>query len=177
MGSLAAIGVDNDFAASQSCVAMRTADDELARRIDIDLDAWDLADVVGRVDIVVVRTEEVEHLLAAYLLLHARDENMDDVVLDAGKHGIVFIKFVVLGADNDGVDTLWNAFVAVFHRHLTLCIGAQIGHHLSFFADIRQRAHQQVSQMQRNGHIILSLVHRIAEHHALVTSTLVDRLS
>ena len=157
MCALAAVGVDNDLTTCQTCVAVRAADDELTCGIHIVLD---------------VQSEEVEHLLRVDLLLHAGDEDVDDVVLDFGEHLLVLVKLVVLRADHDGVDALGDAGIAVLYRHLTLGIRTQIGHHLSFLADIGQRAHDEVGQIETDGHIALRLVGGVAEHHTLIASTL-----
>ena len=106
------------------------------------------------------------------LLLHAGNQDIDYVVLDLGEHLLVLVEFVVLGRNHDGVDSLGDALVRVLHRHLTLGIGAQVGHLLALLADIGQGAHDQVSQVEADGHKVLRLVRGVAEHHALVTSTL-----
>ena len=79
---------------------------------------------------------------------------------------------VVLCRHNDGVDSLRDALVAVFHRHLTLGVGTQVGHFAPFLSDVGQRAHEQMGQVERHGHVVLGLVHGIAEHHTLVAGTL-----
>ena len=129
VGSLAAVGVDDNLTAGQSGVAVRTADDELTRRVDVVLD---------------VEAEEVEYLLRVYLLLHARDEDVDDVVLDLGQHRVVVGKLVVLCRDDDGVNALGDALVAILYGDLTLRVGSQVGHLLAFLADGGQRADNEV---------------------------------
>ena len=136
---------------------MRPSDDELPRRVH---------------QVVDVEAEEVEHLLRVNLLLDARYEDVDDIVLDAAEHGFVSVELVVLRRNDDGVDALRNAFVGVFHRHLALGVGAQIRHLLAFVADVGQRPHDEVGQIEAHGHQVLRLVHRIAEHHALVAGSL-----
>ena len=169
MRALAAISVDDDLTAGETRVAVRTADDELAGGVDVVFN---------------VVVEEGEHFLAE-LRLYARNENVDHVLADLGEHLLVgfelclarlvlgFHEVVVLGRDDDGVDALRHAVVAVLNRHLALGIGAEIGHHLAFLADVGQGAHDEMGQVERGGHVVLSLVGGIAEHHALVAGTLV----
>ena len=159
MGALASVGVDNDFAACQTGIAVRTADDKLTRWVD------EILDVV---------VEQSQHFLAVYLGFHTGDEDMDDIVLDAGQHLLVIgVELVVLSAHHDGVDALGNALVAVLNGHLALRVGTQIGHLLTLLADVGQCAHEQMRQVERHRHIVLGLVGGITEHHALVASALV----
>ena len=157
MGTLAAVGVDDDFTARQACVAVGATDDELARRVNVVLD---------------VEAEEVEHLLRVYMLLHPWHEDVDDIVLDAGQHPFVRVEFVVLGRDDDGVDALGNAFIAILHGNLALGVRTQVGHLFALLADVGQCAHDEVSQVERDGHIALRLVGGVTEHHTLVAGTL-----
>ena len=78
----------------------------------------------------------------------------------------------MLGAYHNRVNALWDAIVAVLYRHLTLSVWTKIGHDLAFFADIGQRTHDQMCQIQTDRHVVLCLVGGVAEHHALVASTL-----
>ena len=105
-------------------------------------------------------------------LFHTGDEDIDHVILDLGKHLLVLVKLVVLGADDDGVDTLWDTSVAVLHRHLTLGVRTEVSHLLSLLADLGQGTHDEVCQVERHRHITLSLIGGIAEHHTLVTCSL-----
>lgn len=63
--------------------------------------------------------------------------------------------------------------VAILHRHLALRVGTEIGHHLALLTDIGQRAHDEMGQIERHGHIVLRLVGGIAEHHSLIAGTLI----
>ena len=58
-------------------------------------------------------------------------------------------------------------------RHLALCVRTEIGHHLAFLADVGQRSHNEMGQVERHRHIVLCLIGGIAKHHALVASSLV----
>ena len=159
MCALASIGVDNNLSAGQTGVAMRTANHKLACRID---------------KILNIVAKQSQYLRAVNLGFDAWDENVDDVGLDPGEHLLVVgIKLVVLCADHDGVDTLWDTIVAVLNGYLALRVGTQVSHLLAFFANLGQCAHQQVCQVERDGHITLCLVGGITEHHALVAGSLV----
>ena len=105
MSALTSVGIHDNFSTRQACISVRTSDDELACGVHIVLD---------------IETKEVEHLLRVNLLLHTRDEDVDDIVFDLGKHLLVLVKFIVLCGDNNGVDTLRDTFVAILDGHLTL---------------------------------------------------------
>ena len=157
VSALATIGIHDDLTARETCITVRTADDELARGVHIILD---------------VQPKQIEHLLRMDLLLHTGDEDIDDVVLDAGQHLLVLVELVVLGRDDDGVDALRDAGVAVLDSHLTLGIRTQIGHLLTLLADVGQSAHDEVCQVERDGHKVLRLVGGITEHHTLIAGSL-----
>ena len=158
MGALAAVGVDDNLAAGQTGVAVRAADHKLARGVN------EIFDVVA---------EEREHLAAVYLLLHARHEDVDDVVTYLCEHLLVVgHELVVLGAHHDGVDALGHTLVAVLNGHLTLRVGTQIGHHLALAANVGERAHDELCQVERHRHVVFCLVGGVTEHHALVAGTL-----
>ena len=80
------------------------------------------------------------------LLDEAGDEDADNIVANLLEHEFVGLllaasfggadEIVVLRADHDGVNALCHALVVVFHGHLALRVGAQIGHLLALAADI-----------------------------------------
>ena len=108
-----------------------------------------------------------------YLGLDTRYEDVDDVLANLLEHTLVVrVKLIVLRRDDNGIDTLGDTLVAVLNGHLTLGIRAQVGHHLAFLADVGQRTHDEVCQVQRHGHQALGLVGGISEHHTLVAGTL-----
>ena len=157
--SFTAVGVNDDFPSGQTGVSVWSSDDEYACRVDVVLDFV---------------MEECKHFLAVYLFLHPRDEDVDDIVLDDFQHRfLVLVEIIVLRGDDDGVYALRYALVRIFDRHLALGVGAQVGHDLSLFPYLGQRAHDEVRQVQRDGHVVLGLVGGVAEHHSLVAGTLV----
>ena len=107
------------------------------------------------------------------LLFNTRNKDFDDVILDTGQHSLILVKLVVLGADDDSIDALGNTLIAILHRHLALGIRTQVGHHLTFLADVGQGAHDEMGQIEGDRHQALRLVGGIAKHHALIASSLV----
>ena len=99
MGTATAVGVDDDLAARESCVAMGTSDDELARGVHKDLH---------------VLVEQLAEL-GRQLTFHTGQQDVEDVGLDLVDHthvglalGLLAIvsrlhELVMLGADDDGV--------------------------------------------------------------------------
>src|SRR5207253_1953296 len=83
VGAAAAVGVDDDFAAGETGVAVRAADDESAGGVDVEDD----------VVVPVVRgNDRLDHLL-------------DDLLLGVVGENVVFQnRFVVLRRDDDGVN-------------------------------------------------------------------------
>nr|GFC25831.1 hypothetical protein [Tanacetum cinerariifolium] len=155
--ALAAVGVHDDFAAREARVAVRAANDELARGVDV------VRDAIGK-----------QRLnLGAQHGLYPRDEDGDDVLFDAGQHYFFrSVEVVVLRADNDGFDGLGVVVVGVANGYLAFGVGAQVSHLLPKLADNRQLLQQAVRQVERQRHIVICFVGGIAKHHALVAGTL-----
>ena len=78
----------------------------------------------------------------------------------------------MLCAHHNGVNAHGRVVVVIFYGHLTLGIGAQIGHLFSFATNFRQHLQQAVREVERKGHVVLCLIGGIAEHHTLVAGTL-----
>ena len=170
MSTTTTIGVNNDFASSQTRVAMRTTNDEFARWIHMIFDAWG---------------EEVPNVLIVDFLHHPRYENLLHILLDFREHLLVglllveqqsrFHKIVVLRGNNDGVNAQRLSIVAVLNRHLTLRVWTQVSHLLAFATNVSQRPQDVMAQVERQRQIVFSLIHGITKHHALVASALVFR--
>ena len=115
---------------------------------------------------------------------HTGHEDVDYVATDLFHHLAVCLKLcfrrivcgkdelVVLCAHHNGVNTHGCVVVVIFYGHLTLGIGAQIGHLLSFATNFGQHLQQAVREVERKGHVVLCLIGGIAEHHTLVAGTL-----
>lgn len=87
--------------------------------------------------------------------------------------GVIVVKLVVLCRHYDGVDTLRDAFLRIFHSHLALRVRTEIGHFLAFLADVGECAHDELCEVECYGHVVLGLVGGVTEHHSLVAGTLV----
>ena len=158
VGALAAVGIYYYLPARQSRVAVGTADDELARRVD---------------EVFYIIVEQCQDLLATYLALDAGDEDVDDVLTYLPEHALVIVvELVVLRRYHDGVDALGHVVVAVLYGHLTLRVGSEVCHLLTFPPDVGERLHEVVRQVERYGHVAVRLVSGVAEHHALVAGAL-----
>ena len=157
MSTLATVGIHNNLATGETRVTMRTANHKLARGIDVVLD---------------VAIKQSQHCSRVNLLFHPWNKDIDYIFTDALLHGFIAIKLIVLGRYHYGVDALGHTSITILHSDLTLRVGTQIGHHLALFAYLCQRAHQQMSQVERHGHQIFCLIASIAKHHTLVASAL-----
>ena len=54
----------------------------------------------------------------------------------------------MLSRDDNGVDAFWNTCVAILDRHLTLGVGPEISHQLTFLADFSQGMNEEMRQVQ-----------------------------
>ena len=156
MGALPAVRVDDDLAAREPRVAVRPADHERARRVDVQDEAV------------------VHHAFGE----DGREDVLADVGLDLGERRVVVLRvdLVVLGRDHDRVDALGRPAVGfVLDRDLALGVRPEVGHHLARLADLREALHEAVREHQRERHQrLLVLAGGVAEHHALVPGALLD---
>ena len=114
----------------------------------------------------------------------ARHQHVDNVVTDNGQHLLIGLelgsfrvvgrldKVVVLRRNNNGVDAHGRAVVVVLNGNLALGIGTQVGHLLALATDVGQHLKDAVCQGERERHVVFGFIGGIAEHHALVASTL-----
>jgi hypothetical protein len=140
----AAVGVDDDLAAGEAAVALRSADDEATRRVDVELRVL------------------VDQLLRDDLLDHQLDDGLAE--------RLVFDALVVLRRDDDRVAADRHV-VLVLERDLRLAVGAEEVD-LAALADARELARELVRVIDRRGHQVGRLVGRITEHEALVARAL-----
>ena len=142
----AAVGVNDDLAPRETGVAVRAADDELARWID-----------------------KILCLCAQEL---CRNNHLDDLFDHILSDGCKVYRLVMLRRDNDGIDI--NRLAGLIgNGDLCLSVRTQIGE-LAAFAHVREAACQLVREHRRERHVLGRLVRRIAEHHALIACT--DRI-
>ncbi len=173
VGTLAAVGIYNNLAPRQPGVTVRTTDYELARGIDV------VCDMV---------VEQCQHLFMMDGSNNTRHQNLDYIPTDLSEHFFISLELcglavvgrlyevVVLGGDYDGVDAYGRAVVIIFDGHLALGIGTEVGHHLAFATDVGQHLQDAVCKVQRKRHVVLRFVGGIAEHHSLVSGTLLHRV-
>ncbi|RMU72680.1 hypothetical protein ALP24_05656 [Pseudomonas syringae pv. aptata] len=144
-----AVGVHDDLAAGQTAVAYRATDDEVAGRVDVELGV--LVQQVRRDDVL---DDQIHHAFAQVLVRHIR---------------------VVLGRQDDGVDADHLA-VFVTAGNLGFGIRAQPRQQAGF-TRFGLTLHQLVGEGDRRWHQHVGLVAGIAEHQALVASTLIFRFA
>ena len=136
----AAVRVDDDLTPGQSSIALRAADHEAPRWID-------------------VRLEPLGQILFG-------DRRHDDVVEDGASELRVRDLFVVLRGNDDRVDRDGpTAFVD--HRHLRLAIRAE-PRQRAVLAQRRQAMRERVRELNRQRHQFHCFIGRVAEHHALI---------
>ena len=146
------VGVHDDLATGQAGIAHRSAHDELARGIHVQLRVLEIGVVQIR-----------------------RQHRPDDVLDQIGPHQRVDIDAVAMLAGQDhGGDELGLA-VAIADRHLALRVGSEVGHDVSA-PDLRRAVHQPVCQMDGQGHVHIGVAAGVAEHHALVAGSLAIEL-
>ncbi len=167
MGAVAPVSVDYDFTAGHTGVAVRAADNELTRGVDVQniVAVQKSAELLGQ-RLAGAGNENVPHI-AAYGLQHS-------VVgfLLAQPCGCRIDELVVLGRHNYGVYAQGLSMLAIFHSDLAFGIGAQICHVHTLAADLLESHQQSMAQRESERNIEWSLVCGVAEHHALVAGTL-----
>ena len=181
MGSLAAVGVDDDLAAGQTGVAVRASDHELAGRVDVkdDLgveqggDPWfdDGPDS---------RKKNLEDILFD-LVVH----RLVDSILSEPGNGLLVAhpaefggdEFVVLGGNHYGVDPHRVVGLVIFDGELGFGVRPQVRHQLRVVvADAGENLEGDVGEIERQRKIVLGVAAGIAEHHSLVAGPLLVRV-
>jgi len=141
----AAVAIDDDFTTGEAAVALRTADDEFAGRVD------EILGVLG------------EHVLRKDLL----DDLLDAELLDLGVAHVSG----VLGGDDD-VHDAGGLAIDVFDGDLGLGVRAQPLGELAGFADLCQLTAEAVGEHDRRRHELGRFIASITKHDALVASAL-----
>ena len=137
----AAVGVDDYFSARQAAVALRPADNELARRIDEKF-------CLGRQKL-------------------GGDDGLNDVFNHVALNLFKRHVGVVLGGNDNRIDG--NGLAAfVGDGDLRFAVGAQIVNLVRDFADFSQTAGKLMGKRYGQRHEFGRFVGRVAEHHALV---------
>ena len=148
MAGETAVGVDDDLATGEAAVAHRTADDEAAGRVDMELGAL------------------VQPLFGQHgqqdLLHHGLAQRLGGDVVR------------VLGGEHDGIDRD-RSVVLVAQRDLTLGIGAQPSE-LAGLAHFGLTLDETMREGDGGGHQHIGLAGGEAEHQALVAGALLARV-
>ena len=141
MARIAAVGINNDFAAGQSAVTHRAAGDEATSRVDID-------------DRIVIHQ------------FH-RNHRADDMLHNSPANFIQRDVRAVLGGNHNGINAHWAIIVIIFHGDLRFTIRQEIRQR-TIFPDFCQTACQLVGQRNRQRHQLRRFIARVAKHHALI---------
>ena len=156
MSTTTSIGIYDDLATRQTRVAVRTANHEVTCRIDQQFRIFVLQEFMQKLAV------------SRVTFRYAGQEDINDILLDQFR----CYAFIVLRREHDGIYTNGMILFVIFNGDLRLAIRTQIGHLLTFLADTGERIHQGVRQIQRQRHVVIRLVRRIAEHHSLITGAL-----
>ncbi len=141
----AAVAIDDDFTAGEAAVTLRTANDELASRID------EILGVLG------------EHVLRQDFL----DDLLDAELLDLG---VAHVSGVLSG--DDDVDDARGLAIDVFDGNLAFGVGTEPLGKLTSLADAGQLTAKAMRKHDRCRHQLGCFVTSIAKHDALVASAL-----
>jgi hypothetical protein len=147
MGTPTTIGINDDLAASETSITVRTTNDETARRV------------------------QVENGLLVEVL--SRNDRLDDVLQQLGSDLFLGDILGVLGGDDDGVHADRDR-AAVLELVLAGDLGLAVRSDPradSVLADLSELSTQRGGELVSQGHEGLSLISGIAEHDALVTGT------
>ena len=137
----AAVGVHDDLTAGQTGVAVRTADDETAGRVD---------EILGILIQQMGRNDLLYHLLD-HVLANLREGHLR----------------AVLGGNNNRIHTDGLIVLVILYGNLALAVRTEIVEH-TVLAYLGQTLCQLVRQRDRHRHKLLGLIARITEHHALI---------
>ena len=123
---------------------MRSADNELARRVDV---------------VFYIIVKERQYLFVMNGGDDTGHQDIDDIVADNAQH--LFIRFqlggfaligrldkvVVLSRNDNRIDTDGVTVIIIFNGYLALGVGAEVGHHLALTTDIRQYLQDTVGKV------------------------------
>src|SRR5438309_801955 len=141
MGALSAVRIYNNLSAGEASIAVRSADHELPGWIDVILDI-------------------VVEQFAVFLVFrfYAGNQDIDNVLLDPFLHFGFGVKVVVLGRNNDGINSYRTVIIVIFQRYLTFGIRAQVFDLLIFTAKCSQFKKDLMRKIQRKWHVVFCFV-------------------
>ena len=182
MRSFAAVGVHDDFPSCESCVPVRTSDDEFPGRVHMK-------------DIVIL--EKCRRLRVQFFYQHRYQYVLHifpDLCLHGGVHPVLSVlvaglpvchvseffryELVMLGGYYDGVHSYRFARISVvFYSELGLGVWAQVWHQFRHFLTYPRKYLQGLMRKRQwQGHIFIRVTACIAEHHSLVSGSLLFRV-
>jgi len=147
VGTPTTIGINDDLAAGQTSITVRTTDDETTRRVQV-----------------------VDGLLVEVL---SRDDRLDDVLQQLSLDLLLGDVLVVLGGDDDGVDADRHR-AAVLKTVLAGDLGLTVRANPradTVLADLSQAGTKGGGQVVGQRHQGLGLVSGVTEHNTLVTGS------
>ena len=146
---IAAVCVDDDLASGQSRIALRTADHKASGRI---------------------------HQHAGLFIEQSFGQRRTDDIFDHIRFQL-FVRdvLVMLCGNDDGVD-VHRLVVRVFDRHLRFSVGTQISQR-AVLTDLGELSRQRMRKVDRQRHQNGCFVTGIAEHHALIARTGIQRVA
>ncbi len=104
------------------------------------------------------------------------DDLLNDLTLDHFAQVFLIDLWVMLGRENDGIDTAGLAFGVIAEGNLALGIRAQ-PRQQAIFTQFGLTLDQPMRVVDRRGHKRVGFVSCVAKHQALVASTLIFRLA
>ena len=162
VGATSTVGVDDDFAAGEARVSMRTTDDKFSSGI--------------HVQFVVALEQGLDPLRT--IGEHTRQHDVGHILLDAGEHGgLIRIEIIMLGRQHHSFYPQGRVVIRILDGDLALAVRSEVGHLVTFAAEFGQHAQHPVTEVQRKRHEIVGFPTGIAEHHALVSRPLLFRSS
>ena len=143
MSTFTAISVNDNLTSRKPRIAMRTTNHELTCRIH----------VISNFALF----KECLHFGSRHSLFeHTRNKNLNHILADFRQHLFVCSslttsffgrdEIIVLRAHHNSIDAHCTVVIVIFHRHLTLRVGTEIGHHLAFATDVSQHNENVVCQ-------------------------------
>ena len=143
MSCSSAVGIDDDLAAGQACISVRSTDDETAGRID---------EVLGVL---------INHIL--------RKDRIKDILSDVFVDLFLADLSIMLCGQYDSLQA-YRLSILILHRDLALSIRSEILQS-SILANLRQLQAQLVGKVDRERHIVIRLIGGVSEHHSLVAGS------
>ena len=141
MAGISAVSINDNFAACQTAVAMRSSDYEPACRVDKESGLG------------------INHSGGQNRIKHMAFNILMNLFLGNS--------FVMLCGQDDCIKADRRAFLIILHRYLCLAVRAQI-RKCSILSHLGKTAGQHMRHINRVRHVFFRLICRISEHHTLI---------